>query len=174
MFLRTSLFWVITRRKPEITPTSVYIHDRYLNLMFTLEDRRNLNTFYSVLPDLQKNINLLNVPRLRPFLLLGETYRWKRACGIGEVTGMWESQSIQRKSCHVATLFTINLTWTELERTRDSTAVDRQPRHRDIGLKATWKYQLLRHSNHTTSWRKHTSYYFLRKKIDVPHVRRLL
>lgn len=125
--MRISLFWVLTRWKPAVTHTSLYIHDRSLNLMLTLEDRQNLNTFYSVLPDIRKNIDLWNVPRLLPFLLLRETYSWRRAWGIGEVIRTWEGRSIQRESCHVATLFIINLTWKELERTRDSTVRGRRP-----------------------------------------------
>jgi len=102
MFMRTSFFRVITRRMPEITDASVCIHARSLNPMLTLEDVQNLSTFYSVLPDLRKNVNSWNVHRLRPFLLLRETYRWRRAWCIGEVIRTWESRSIRRKACHVA------------------------------------------------------------------------
>ena len=123
------IVYSITRRKPEITLASVYIHYSSLNLMLTLEGIQNFSTFYSVLPDLRKNINSWNVRvhRLRPFLLLRETYRWRRAWGIGEVIRTWESRSIRREAFHVATLFTINLMRTELERIQDSTVTGRRP-----------------------------------------------
>jgi hypothetical protein len=48
------------------------------------------------------------------------------AWGIGEVIRTWESRSIRRIACHIVTLFTINLSWTELERTRTYTVRGRR------------------------------------------------